>query len=560
MSENPITDGSAEALSTNPTGSDATIDYSIVNSRNSHETQNVGEGLVVAAPDVARSRPGGSFDPIHPPSAKLIAECVHCGFCLPSCPTYQLWGEEMDSPRGRIDLMRQALEGKVTLDSSFASHIDACLGCMACMTACPSGVQYDQLIEATRAQIERNVPRSSGDKAFRELIFWLFPYRERLRRAALLGLLIKRSGLTRLLDKSGVSKFLPARLAVLQELLPELSFRELVRAKRTVSDSKLKTSSSGIKVGLQTGCIAPIFFDQVHQATIRVLDAEGIEVVIPEKQGCCGALSQHAGQANSTEFAKAMISVWDSTDVDFVVTNAAGCGSALKDYAKLLADDPIWAERADAFSSKVKDIMELLAEIPEVAPRHSINKKVAYHDACHLAHAQRVRQEPRNVLATIPGLQLLDIPDGDTCCGSAGIYNLLFTEAAIDLGVKKAINIESVKPDIIAAGNPGCLIQIERFLEDGTVLVHPVQLLDASIRNDESALVKNAKLNKPGSKHKDLRLPIYETRSAVRSSPPQARVTPRSRKDSSKIKPPTIKPQILKNGNQTERDKNEISN
>lgn len=520
MSETPATSSSALNGRDRP---DERVSMTDLN-----KVENVGEGVVLAEPDLAHTNQHGSFDAIHPPSAKLVAECVHCGFCLPSCPTYQLWGEEMDSPRGRIDLMRQALEGKVELDNSFASHIDACLGCMACMTACPSGVQYDQLIEATRAQIERNVPRSPIDKAYREAIFWLFPYPRRLRKAALLGLLYKKSGIGKLIESSSLAKIIPARLASLQEMLPEISLGDLKRARRIVPERALTTTNPRLRVGLQTGCIASVFFGDVHQATIRVLDAEGIEVVIPPGQGCCGALSQHGGQANSNEFAKSMISIWESVEVDFIVTNAAGCGSVLKEYGKLLADDPKWAERAQAFSGKVRDILELLAEIPQVAPRHPINKRVAYHDACHLAHAQRVRSQPRQLLGAIPELNLVDIPDGDTCCGSAGIYNLLYADAAIDLGVRKAINIESVEPEIIAAANPGCLIQIQRFLDKGTVLVHPIVLIDASIRGDASFLSDTA--TPTGSKYKEVKNALKSNRFAVRSKPPVVRGTTRSRR------------------------------
>lgn len=429
-----------------------------------------------------------SFDAHRPPSAKLISECVHCGFCLPFCPTYQLWGEEMDSPRGRIDLMRHAYEGQIPLDKSFSDHIDACLGCMACMTACPSGVKYDQLIEATRAQIERHVTRSLSDRAFRSLIFWLFPYPKRLRIAAFAGMAYKKIGNSDKLQLSRLATALPARIAVLDELLPHITLRTLWKSRNVVPDEPLATTRPRFKVGLQTGCVSSVFFGDVHQATIKVLDAEQLGVVIPKGQGCCGALSQHAGRGNALDFAKEMITLWSNYDVDYIVTNAAGCGSVLKEYGKLLADDPAWAVPAQEFSAKVRDILELLIEIGPVAKRHPISKRVAYHDACHLVHAQNIKSQPRTLLSDIPGLELLEVPDGQTCCGSAGIYNLLYTDAAIDLGTKKALNIESVKPQIIAAGNPGCLMQIDRFLNDDALLVHPIVLIDASIRNDMSFL------------------------------------------------------------------------
>ena len=448
----------------------------------------VGSSSQSATPHQSRATSGGAHDSLHSTPASLVAACVHCGFCLPACPTYQLWGEEMDSPRGRIDLMRQTLDGTVKVDKMFAAHMDACLGCMACMTACPSDVQYDQLIEATRAQIERTIPRSPGDRAYRSLIFWLFPYKERLRRAAYLGLLYKKSGLAKVMDSSGLLKALPSRLAALAELLPDVSAKELARAKKPFPDRISPKATARFRVGLQTGCVASVFFANVHEATIRVLVAEDIEVVIPQGQGCCGALSQHCGQADSLEFAQAMITLWESVKVDFIVTNAAGCGSTLKDYYKLLGNDPKWAQRAKEFSQKVRDVMELLGSIELTSQMHPIAKKVAYHDACHLAHAQKIRSEPRRVLSMIPQLELLEVPDGNTCCGSAGVYNLLQVEAATDLGKRKANNIDSLSPDLVSAGNPGCLLQIERYLASNTPLVHPIVILDASISGDLAML------------------------------------------------------------------------
>lgn len=459
------------------------------------------EGGVITKPDNDEKSRKSSFDTLHPPSTQQISKCVHCGFCLPACPTYQLWGEEMDSPRGRIDLMRQAAEGKVKLDRAFGLHIDTCLGCMACMTACPSGVQYDQLIEATRAQVERAIPRSFGDKAFRSFIFWLFPYPERLRVAAFLGLAYKGLGLSKIARSPKLAAVIPRRIATLEELLPDIGVKELLKGRTITTQAVSKTKGTKTRVGLQTGCVASIFFNEVHRATVRVLEAEGIEVVAPRKQGCCGALSQHAGRDEAVEFAKSTIALWESVDVDFIVTNAAGCGSAQKEYASLLAHEQDWSERAQAFSAKMKDIMELLDEIEPVATRHPIKRRIAYHDACHHAHAQGIKAQPRRVLSNIPELEILEVPDGGTCCGSAGIYNLLFSEPAVELGTKKAQNIESVRPQIVAAANPGCLMQIERFLKSETVLIHPIMLIDASIRNDPSSLLVK---NHLGSKNEDL--------------------------------------------------------
>lgn len=407
----------------------------------------------------------------------------------------------MDSPRGRIDLMRQAAEGNVKLDHKFGLHIDSCLGCMACMTACPSGVQYDQLIEATRAQVERAIPRGWGDKLFRYFIFWLFPYPQRLRAAALIGLLYKKLGLSKIVRSPRLSAVIPKRLLTLEELLPSIGIGELLKGRNLMTQPVPRARGNKMRVGLQTGCVASVFFNDVHLATVRVLEAEGIEVVAPRKQTCCGALSQHAGRDEAVEFAKSTIALWESIDVDFIVTNAAGCGSAQKEYQSLLANEPGWSERAQAFSSKVKDVVELLDEIDPVAIRYPVKRRVAYHDACHHVHAQGIKAQPRRVLSKIPELEIIEVPDGGMCCGSAGIYNLLFAEPSIELGASKAQAIESVKPQIVAAANPGCLMQIERFLKCETVLVHPIMLIDASITNDLSLLVVRSDF---GPKNEDL--------------------------------------------------------
>lgn len=434
--------------------------------------------------DLARQVPAGEatggFDAHRPPSGEVIADCVHCGFCLPACPTYLLWGEEMDSPRGRIYQMKLINEGQLRLDATTAGHFDACLGCMACVTACPSGVRYDQLIEAVRPQVERNWTRSRRDRLFRALIFWLFPHPRRLRVAALLGAVYQRLRLRVLADRVGLLRRMPARLRVLEGLLPPVRLRA---ALRDLPERAAPPRAPRRRVGLVTGCVQRVFFGHVNAATMRVLAAEGCEVLAPREQGCCGALSEHAGrEPEAADLARKTIEVFERLDVDTVVVNVAGCGSALKQYGRLLADDPVYARRAADFSAKVRDVSELLAELgPATAPRHPIHARVAYHDACHLAHAQGVRRQPRAVLQEIPGVELTDIPEAEVCCGSAGIYNLLQPQAAEELGRRKAENIRSTAPDAVATANPGCLLQIGRHL-DGVPLLHPVELVDASIR------------------------------------------------------------------------------
>ena len=440
-----------------------------------------------------------AFDDHRPPERELLDDCVHCGFCLPTCPTYQLWGEEMDSPRGRIYLMNLAEKGEIGLDGPFTEHIDACLGCMACVTACPSGVQYDKLLGSVRPQIERNVTRTPADRAFREAIFALFPYKRRLRAAALPGALYQQ--LRRLKPVRTLAARLPGKLGALESLLPPVSVRE------AFARLPERTSAVGPRratVALLTGCVQDVFFHRVNEATVRVLAAEGCDVLAPRDQQCCGALELHAGREDDAlARARRIIARFESLDVDWVITNVAGCGSSMKEYGHLLDDDPAWAPRAQAFSAKVRDVHEVLDALGPRAPRHPIRARVAYHDACHLGHAQGVRAQPRAVLRTIPELEVVDIPEAALCCGSAGIYNMVAPEPASELGARKAANIRAVEPDVVVTANPGCLLQIGKHLAApamdgrtpdgraqegaqpdvaGLPLLHPVQLLDAAIR------------------------------------------------------------------------------
>jgi glycolate oxidase iron-sulfur subunit len=420
-----------------------------------------------------------AFDEHHPPSRELLDDCVHCGFCLPTCPTYQLWGEEMDSPRGRIYLMDLAEKGEIGLEGPLRQHIDACLGCMACVTACPSGVQYDKLLESVRPQLERNVRRAPSDRLFREAIFALFPYKRRLRAAALPGALYQRLATVPAVRKLAAK--LPGRLAALESLLPPVTVRE------AFATLPVHTSAVGERrgrVALLSGCVQDVFFHRVNEATVRVLSAEGLDVLVPRDQQCCGALELHAGREDpALARARRTIERFEQLDVDHVVTNVAGCGSSMKDYAHLLADDPQWARRAKEFSARVRDVHEVLAELGPRAPRSPIPARVAYHDACHLGHAQGVRTQPREVLRSIPELELLDIPEAALCCGSAGIYNMIKPDAADELGKRKADNVRAVEPAVVVTANPGCLLQIGKHLGGDLPLLHPVQLLDASIRN-----------------------------------------------------------------------------
>jgi glycolate oxidase iron-sulfur subunit len=414
---------------------------------------------------------------------ELLDDCVHCGFCLPHCPTYQSWGEEMDSPRGRIDLMKGLRDGDVSLSSDVVAYFDRCLGCMGCVTACPSGVKYGTLIEHTRARVEASHVRGFADRAFRGLVFSLFPHPARLKAMLLPLWLYVVTGLQKLLRMSGLLRLLPPRLQQLEAMLPEVRFSHLTARLPAHVQAQGETRA---KVGLVAGCVQRVFFPDVNAATVRVLAAEGCDVHVPLGQGCCGALSLHTGRAaEGLAMARVLIERFEGAGVDTILVNAAGCGSTLKEYGHLLEGDLAWAERARAFSAKVRDINEFLAALEPRAVRHPLVGRIAYHDACHLAHAQGIRAQPRTLLRGIPGVELLEIPDGDTCCGSAGTYNLMEPESAEEIGKRKVANVLSTGCTLLASANPGCTLQIQKLLRDeGKHLsaAHPIEILDASLR------------------------------------------------------------------------------
>jgi len=430
-----------------------------------------------------------SFDAHNPPSKELLSDCVHCGFCLPACPTYVLWGEEMDSPRGRIYMMAKASQGEAPLDQHFREHMDNCLGCMACMTACPSGVQYNKLIEDTRPQIERHIPRSVDDVSFRKLLFATFPYSDRLRILAIPLFLYQRTGLQKLVRTSGLLKLLPKRLAAMEALLPTVPrglFHHLPQVTPAAVSDPSSTKQS-IRVGVLAGCVQQVFFQHVNEATLRVLSAEGYEVVVPPQQSCCGALMFHSGlEEEAQSLARRTIAMFEAAEVDHIVINAAGCGSTMKEYGHLLRNDPEWAARAKAFSAKCCDISEILLAHPQRKPRNPLPLRVAYQDACHLRHAQGIQTEPRTLLRNIPELDVAEIAEANLCCGSAGVYNLLHPEPANELGDRKVENLLAAKAQALISANPGCLLQLQAGLRRrGLAEVptfHMVELIDASIR------------------------------------------------------------------------------
>jgi glycolate oxidase iron-sulfur subunit len=433
----------------------------------------------------------------------LAGDCVHCGFCLPACPTYQLWGEEMDSPRGRIHLITQILESGHGGEAA-AEHFDRCLGCMACMTACPSGVQYGQLIEAARSWSEPGggtstepppaLPaRSTRDRLARAAIFATFPYPARLR--AVIGPL-------RAAQRTGIDRW-AARSALVQRLAPEAAAALAVAPKpirggtrpafrrRAALPARIPaTGPRRAVVGMLTGCVQQVFFPGVNAATASVLAAEGCDVIVPPHQGCCGALSLHGGRrAEAARFAQRTIETFEQAGVDAVIVNAAGCGSAMKEYDQLFADDS-WGRRAAAFSARVQDFTEFLAQLGPVAKRAELPLTIAYHDACHLAHAQRVTAQPGNLLRSIPGVSLTEIPDAGTCCGSAGIYNLVQPAAAAELGARKAASVRTTGADLLVSANPGCSLQIAQALAatgQPMPVAHVAEVIDASIMGRQPA-------------------------------------------------------------------------
>ena len=455
---------------------------------------------------------------------EVAKDCVHCGFCLPACPTYQLWAEEMDSPRGRIYLVNQILDG-APLSATAAEHFDRCLGCMACMTACPSGVQYDQLIEAARVWTEeaRSAPpavegalpdgkgpdgkgpggkgpdgkgpggkgpdgrRTTRDRVARAAIFSLFPYPRRLRALTAPLRVAQRTGLDRRLARSSLPGRVSPVLGAALRLAPPGGSAGSVLGSRPLPERVPALGTRRAVVGMLTGCVQSVFFPQVNAATARVLAAEGCDVIIPRGQGCCGALSLHSGrEGEAAAFARRTIALFEQAGVDAVVVNSAGCGSAMKEYERLLGGaDAGWAERAAEMSGKVRDLAEFLAEIGVVAQRHPLPVTAAYHDACHLTHAQRITREPRELLRAIPGLNLVEVPDAGTCCGSAGVYNLLQPEAASELGDRKAESVLATGAPLLISGNPGCSLQIASALAgrgQDIAVAHTAEVLDASIR------------------------------------------------------------------------------
>jgi glycolate oxidase iron-sulfur subunit len=378
-------------------------------------------------------------------------------------------------------------QGEIPLSAATVQHFDTCLGCLACVTTCPSGVEYDKLIAATRPQIERNYTRSPQEKLLRQLIFSIFPYPRRLRILLAPLMAYQKLGLQKLVRSTGLlQRFLPAQLVAMESVLPEISAKAFQEPFPSVIPAQ---GQQRYRVGMILGCVQRIFLPEVNEATVRVLTANGCEVVIPQSQGCCGALSHHQGQEEQAQIlARQMIDSFAETEVDAVIINASGCGHTLKEYARILQDDPEYQEKAKEFSSKVKDVQEFLAQVgltAKLSPLQEAPLTLVYQDACHMLHGQKISIQPRHLLRQIPGVQLREPIDAALCCGSAGVYNILQPEVGEELGKQKVQNLLNTGASLIASANVGCTVQIRRYLAlqgKKVPLLHPMQLLDYSIR------------------------------------------------------------------------------
>ena len=424
--------------------------------------------------------PQTAFDREDAPSGKIMQDCVHCGFCLSACPTYLETGNELDSPRGRIHLIKAASEGRIPMGEPLVRHLDLCLGCLACETACPSGVRYRDLIETSRGQIERRFRRGFRERMLRAFIFGIFPHAGRLRLLLPLAYMVRAFRLKKLFPPGLLDKLSPA-LSSMFHMLPEVpSPAPEILAEFYPAEGEAKR-----KVAVLAGCVQGVFFPEINRATVEVLRAGGCDVFVPAGQGCCGALSLHSGRiGEARKFARKLADVLARPDVDAVVVNSAGCGSTMKQYGELLEGDPAYREKAAEISEKTVDVMEFLPET-EIARRlGELRVRVTYQDACHAVHGQGVRSRPRELLRSVPGLELAEMPRSDGCCGSAGIYNMVQPEMSAKLLSGKIRDVKSVGADYLAVGNPGCMMQIRRGLAGsgcGTEVVHPVEILNRSL-------------------------------------------------------------------------------
>lgn len=429
------------------------------------------------------ANPGAGID------YNYFLDCVHCGLCTAACPTYVELGNENDSPRGRIYLMRAVTDGRLELNRDVRRHLELCLDCRACETACPSGVQYGKLIEPFRVAMERSPNggssnAKSSDWFHRYILFGLFPYPDRLRKALVPARVAQALRLDRLIVGSGLWRLLPPRLGRLLTMLPKLE-----KPLPPLPDFLPAKGTRRARVALFTGCVSDVMFRQTNWATARVLQENGCDVIVPSGQNCCGAIHLHAGNDEPARgLADRNVTAFDLEELDAVIVNVAGCGAMLKDYGHHWQDGRRSSRRR--FAEKVKDICEFLDELGLVPPEGKLKLTATYHDACHLAHAQKVREQPRNLLRQIPGLKLVDLPESELCCGAAGTYNLTEPEMAGRLSRRKMNNILSTGANVVVTANAGCLMQIAceaRMQGQVLKIVHPIELLDLSYRRESLA-------------------------------------------------------------------------
>jgi glycolate oxidase iron-sulfur subunit len=424
--------------------------------------------------------PSGFYGP-DKPAYSVYSHCVHCGLCLNQCPTYRLWGREADSPRGRIKQIELVDQGKLELGDSFVEHIDRCLDCRACETACPSGVEYGRLVEMARAQIEQNYKRPFASRMARDFVYRrLLPYPSRIAIAAWFLKFYQHSGLAVFARATGILRLvgLQDRERLLPKIDSEFFFTEL--GKTFPAQGTLRA-----RVALFAGCVAQVAFSELNRATIRVLQANGCEVVVPAGQVCCGALPNHAGVRDvARELARVNFQAFAVDEFDAIITNAAGCGSTLKEYTHLFASDDTAHAQAAKFAGKMRDVTEFLAEIGLTATLRTVPLRVTYQDSCHLAHGQKIREAPRKLIRAVPGVTFVEMPLADQCCGSAGVYNVTETEASLALLANKMDCVKQTNAQAIVTANPGCILQLRAGAAiHGTdqEVLHVVELLDRSI-------------------------------------------------------------------------------
>jgi glycolate oxidase iron-sulfur subunit len=410
------------------------------------------------------SRPAPSLQ-LHGLSVEGVNQCVHCGLCLASCPTFSELGTEMDSPRGRIFLIKSLAEGRITLTDSVVDHLSLCLDCRACETVCPAGVPYGQLIEAAKAEIERQRPGGLARRAFRWANFGLLLSHPRMLALMAAAMrLYQVTGLQRLVRRSGVLRLLPGPLPAWEALLPAMpTAADRAPLPETIPAERPRRA----RVALLTGCVQQVVFGAHNRATATVLAKNGCEVLVPRGQGCCGALHAHGGDhERSLALARETIGTFERTGADAVIVNTSGCGAHMKGYGHLLKDDPRYAARAVAFSRSVRDVSEFLAQEPLRGPLRPVPMTVTYHDPCHVVHGQKLRVPPRTLLAQVPGLRVVDLKESDWCCGSAGIYNLTQPEMAGRLLERKIRHVLETGAEAVVTANPGCILQIAQGLRE----------------------------------------------------------------------------------------------